>query len=394
MANRTRRRAEAWEKEIRENFIKERLKEAEKQKRSRTKFVLNIELPRTIELTDEIEKAIENIDQKARTSSIRPLEFWNPPKNRRAKVVIGHLVRYLFAEYPVPQFMDHAWYSGNKTHQAWFLHMGTGHNLRNRMDVPMKMTKKMSHHFLQAPSGLNIKEALRWAQVRGYGGDKNLARAFIGTRLGNDFSNDSFWEKVVIFFARQIMLDTACVNPIVDFIYGQKYQTQEQYINRWQRVTVPPPNPGFDLKGRTIDSLLRLTEAWHLELRQSRRYGAVVQWEGSQISDFEYEEGTGKNKRIYTISQLVNSRELMDEGRAMHHCVASYVGSCMSGRSSIWSVKLIEGFEKPVRLVTVEVNSRNQIVQIRGKCNALPLAKTQQIIRRWATKEGLNIRSM
>ena len=75
-----------------------------------------------------------------------------------------------------PPFMDHAWlgngagYVGDELCQQWFVHIGTGNNIRKADGLPFPLTKLMAHHFLQAPA-----ELLPWPPV-GRGGRRRSRR--------------------------------------------------------------------------------------------------------------------------------------------------------------------------------------------------------------------------
>ena len=86
----------------------------------------------------------------------------------------------------------------------------------------------------------------------------------------------------------------------------------------------PPPRPDYSLKGRTVASLLRQVEEWHKELGQDRDRPSLS-WPHSPFKDFrlvQRREGAGE-PRVWTITELLTSRALDLEGRAMRHCVAT-----------------------------------------------------------------------
>jgi hypothetical protein len=104
---------------------------------------------------------------------------------------------------------------------------------------------------------------------------------------------------------------------------------------------------------------------------------------------FRFEEGEGHHLKVYTITELLSSRELEDEGRAMSHCVATYAGSCAAGHASIWVLKVTDAYDRETRLLTLEVrNSTRQIVQARQKFNKVASPKELSIITRWACAGG------
>ena len=126
---------------------------------------------------------------------IRPVEEWEPTGTSPLPR-FSSLARHLLAAYPVPHFMTSVWLEGRsveaRRRQGWYLHIGSGRNIRTA-DLPLPYTKKMAHEFLQAPDHFTVEAALRWGQVRGLGGSKELALAIAATRLGRSFESEDFW---------------------------------------------------------------------------------------------------------------------------------------------------------------------------------------------------------
>ncbi len=106
---------------------------------------------------------------------LRPFDGWEPPEAEPGEQ-FGSLARHLLARYDVPSFLDVAWFAGltpeGVRQLGWFKHVGRGENLRTAGDLPIPLSKRMAHHFLQAPPGLGIPAAFRRAQVLGMGGDE------------------------------------------------------------------------------------------------------------------------------------------------------------------------------------------------------------------------------
>ncbi|MGL1659514.1 PcfJ domain-containing protein, partial [Vibrio parahaemolyticus] len=72
------------------------------------------------------------------------------------------------------------------------------------------------------------------------------------------------------------------------------------------------------------------------------------------------------------------------EGRQMHHCVASYSWSCSKGVTSVWSMEEM-GRDGQQKMLTLEVSNRERrIVQARGKYNSMPTQVDRRIMRIWA----------
>lgn len=322
---------------------------------------------------------------------LRPVERWKP-ESRNARRQLSSLSRHLFAQWPLPTFMDSVWLkgAGEKAlrQQQWFMWLGVGGSLRC-LDLPVPYTKRMAHFFAQAPSDSTVEAAIRWGQVLGMGGEPRLARAVIGTRLGTSFEHEDFWIEVLHFFVAHSKLDLAQIGPIIDFVHHQRFVRQVVTIAPGVIQQRQPPQPNFSVKGRTVASLLKLVREWHEDLGRIKQPHA--EWCKSGIESFEFMEESGGNVRVWTITELLDSHALVAEGRVMQHCVASYVSSCLHGKSSIWAME-VEIAEEKRKVLTIEVNPATRVIfQARGKCNVRPSEKQRDILRRWAQRACLQV---
>ena len=324
-------------------------------------------------------------------SWIRSVETWKVKKHNRDRQ-FSELARHLLAAYEVPLFMDCVWFNGNVTHQNWFKHIGTGQNIRTAPDIPIRLTKKMAHHFLQAPRDYTIEEALRWGQVHALGGDRYLVDALRQTRLTEFFRNDDFWLNVMRFFIANPMLDVSHVHPIIDYIWHQKYENRRVFVERGVAREIGPAQPNFSMRGRTPETLLRQVEAWHGELGRESK-DRELEWYGSEIGEFHLLEGSeeARNMKFWSIRELLSSDELIDESRILRHCVSTYARSCHTGRSSIWSLE-IEDENGCRKILTIEVAPREKVIrQVRGRRNRLPTPKERDLLGKWAEQEDLQL---
>jgi hypothetical protein len=317
----------------------------------------------------------------------RPIEDWKP-RTHNTRRQFSSFVRHLMAKYDVPTFMDSVWFKKNKTHQRWFLHIGLGGNIRKAKKLPVELTKKMAHNFLQAPNDYSVEGALRWGQVHGLGGNALLANTLLTTRLCEDIVNDDFWIGVIHFFINNPMLDMVHVGPIIDYVHNQKYAPQEVFVEEGVIQRRGPAQPDFSMKGRSVNVLLTQVGAWHRDLAKAAK--APRRWVKCGIKPFEFVEGKDRNQKRWTITELLNSHALQQEGKAMKHCVGSYSSSCANGSKSIWSMKCEKDVTGPKRVLTIAVGSRTKsITEARGHCNEKPGINELKILRRWAVKEEL-----
>lgn len=324
---------------------------------------------------------------------LRPISDWQPI-TRNADKQFASLARYLFAKYPVPAFMDSVWQKGDGQSKGWFIHIGMGKNIRTASSLPIKMTKKMAHYFVQAPPEYDVKSAFRWAQIHALGGNKAMADAISQTRMARAFHDDDFWVSVLRFFIENPMLDTSQYNPIIDYIWHQKHENRMIFVERGVAREEGPEQPNFSMYGRTPATLLRQVDNWHRRLGKESR-GGDLQWVKSAFNDFRYVEGraNSRNMKIWTIRELLSSKELIAEGREQHHCVATYARSCFTEVTLIWTMDLQESYVSN-KLLTIELhNSTKSIRQVRGLRNRLATTHEMNVIHRWSVSEGFTISS-
>ena len=313
------------------------------------------------------------------------------PDTHNARKQFGSLARHLLAKYDVPAFMDMAWFltAGDEARQQqeWFVHIGTGGNMR-KAEIPLTLTKKMAHIFLQTPDEYTIYEAFRRGQILGLEGEEQLVRAINGTRLGLSFENETFWHKVVHFFVNNPMLDPDEVGPIVDYIHNQKFVPRQETVDG-QVIELLPEQPNFSIKARSASKLVRQVEMWHRQLSRQDRLPARV-WAPSGFEPLEWinTDRYGNDIERWTITELLSSKELQVEGGHMHHCVGSYWNNCKKGNVSVWSMQVTGQDQQTHRVMTIAVQNRSKsITQARGKCNALPNGRTPSGKRRGFNKE-------
>ncbi|MEW6755377.1 MAG: PcfJ domain-containing protein [Candidatus Latescibacterota bacterium] len=330
---------------------------------------------------------------------LRPVGSWCPA-SRDPHAQFASLARHLLARYPVPAFMDGVWFRGGdaeaRRQQGWFRHIGIGQNIRTA-DLPLRLTRAMAHHLLQAPGECTVEEALRWGQVRGQGGTPALALALGATRLGRSFADEDFWSTVVHFLARHPHLDANLVGPVVEYLHYQRFVPQETMGADGRLESGPPAEPHLSMKSRSLPKLLRQVARWRAcwtrdpplatdtrPAGRKARYEAISGGQrpaaaspgrrapGATPAYFYREEVDAASGRTlqWSIQQLSTARSLANEGEAMSHCVASYASKL--GEVSLWSVQVREA-GRTRRVMTVSVDLERRVVtQARGRHNANP----------------------
>jgi len=311
---------------------------------------------------------------------VRELDDWTP-KSKNVYTQLKSLVRHLFDQYgDVPTWVIDAW---DTKHLKSFgvsipdltVHLGSGKALRHFVGLPVPLTKRLEHEMRQAPAGCTFVEALRYAQLA----TRDALEWFgpvLGSRMGREIEphDDAFWLGVVDFFATSRMVDAHHFAPVCDWIHEK----------RSVGIGQEPAQPGFSLKGRTMASVLAQTEQWHRGLARLRHYGPNISlttvWPSLSVPDF-----VSGDERV-RITQLTCYRQLVEEGHAHQHCVASYVQSCIKGRCGIFSLT-IDG----MRRLTLEVTQDRTLVQARGKFNRSMAADERHWVSRWITEACLTL---
>lgn len=304
------------------------------------------------------------------------------------------LVGHLFEEFAVPTFLVTAWCSEHD--KPWeidmYLHLAAGKSIRQYkwpLPYPVAMTKREARWFMQAPDDSISVCTWRWAQVRALGGDRRLADILTMTpALMIPTEHEVFWKSVIRFLIDNQPITAAEIGEIVQFINQQRFQPAAKV---WGRGAGEEPlQPEFSMKGRSLMSLRRHMVNWRTELLN--KLPSLTEsdplWTRSSIGAFRHTAGD----TLWTIDELLSDRELRIEGGIMKHCVATYIQECAQRRTSIWSMKMQEG-ERRRRTLTIEVLPNSKIIwAAKGKQNASPDEPATDILKRWATQEGLKFR--
>ena len=89
----------------------------------------------------------------------------------------------------------------------------------------------------------------------------------------------------------------------------------------------------------------------------------------------------------FSIVPLDSAEELWKEGRAMHHCVASYDRRVVKGVCYIYSVR--QGDERIATVELIRINGQVRPAQIRGPRNARPSKEVCTAVRKWLSELNL-----
>jgi hypothetical protein len=296
-------------------------------------------------------------------------DAWRP-KSRGQRAVFLELADLLVVRYSVPRFLysslEHGPGPDGERLVRLFVALAQGSSLRREAKalIPAPLTRAMLNRFLQAPADTPVLHAIRDAQVHELGGGGGLVGAVRNSVLGARFvPHEHLMQEAIGWLARHPAFSRNLVPELVDFLLEQRHVRNE-----------------YRLVGRTPRSVTEQIRRWRREQRSVQDPSAV--FPPSRV-DLPRSADAG-----WTVQELGSGAQLLTEGRAMRHCVATYAGPCRTGRTAIFSLQHRGG-----RRLTVEVNlRRHAVVQARGVCNRRPDPEERAALSRWAAFAGLALR--
>jgi hypothetical protein len=311
-----------------------------------------------------------------------PRDWRRRGKSKSEEKRFVELIKFTVAQYSTPDHLTAVWAHGPSRSPtlagidlyAWWLAVAQGKSLYKAL-AHRWLSKLETHHFLNAPVGIDSAQACWYAVARPHADLFSDAVKVARTKLAERYPiANPFGREIAQYFARH-RASIEEMDDLIDYLQAAKLEDHN-----------------FSLKGRSPASLRRKTEEWHRALRKRQSIGGDA-WPGHPIPDGAYESGNKENRTRWIFKQIKSGDDLYAEGQRMHHCVAMYKPLCMKGAVSIWSVT----YECPPgtwhRGVTLEVSSGREIVQCRGFANRPPHQDERNLVTRWADENGLTWRS-
>lgn len=318
---------------------------------------------------------------------VRPLEDWSP-KGKSVTTVFRSLCEHVLAKFPMPGHFWEVFFATDARVRDIFMPIvaaaARGESLFKLCQIyGLPLTRAMCHDFLNSRGEESLLAALRWVQIRALGGDRRLHQTCMHTHIASTLhskEDEVFWLTVIQWLIQNPMLDRDKIAPLVDYI---RFRRQRDAT--------------FSMKGRGALALLRAMEEWHGDLAHAKLAKNKV-FVPSGISGAEYSvpfrlASGAQITETWRVFEILSARELLDEGKAMSHCVYSYSQSIERGTVSIWSVTK-EDNTGNWRMLTVEViNQTRSVVQARGRFNYKADLRSFQILNRWAGANNLTLSS-
>ena len=306
---------------------------------------------------------------------LRPLSSWRP-RRRAASSVARSLTAHLLCKYPVPALFDEVWDENYTGGLDWYLALAQGrslHGLGQAGEFPVLLSRRQAHLLTRSPAALGVPTAVRCVQLRTHGSNLAVGRAFAPTTWGRSFARSKRRElrraELVAWMAKE-NISAGEIRSLVRFfelnprytglVLSRSRRRVVDECREWESAVGPPPPL------RTNSSPVR-----------AQPEPAPTSWSASGIEP--YRLGS------IEIVELLDAMQLLEEGRALGHCVRTYALYCARGQSSIWSLRA-DG----TRFCTIEVRlPKGEIVQMRSLENADPGPAMYRVVRRWAAQAGL-----
>jgi hypothetical protein len=114
----------------------------------------------------------------------------------------------------------------------------------------------------------------------------------------------------------------------------------------------------------------------------------VQVWKPSGIESYKAKQ----NKEIVLLEELTDSKELVQEGNTMKHCVASYAYYCAKGKTSIFSMRKYLGGVRLDVMATIEIDLQlRKVVQAKAKMNRSISKEARKHLITWAEQQLLSV---
>jgi hypothetical protein len=308
------------------------------------------------------------------------------PSGKGAKTHLHSLIEHMLVTYKVPEFM-YAAFRETETLLAQkqiklFYRLTSGESLNKLVgteDFPPPFTRKMCHELnTLGLSNFSVPQAVRHVQGTTFNGDKRLVNALLRANalsrtVHNPPNIEALWQSVIQWFCVHAQFfNPNMVNPVVDYL------------------AVRIRDQTFSMKGRTPNSIMRDMNEWHKQLGQGDIYAHEYSPSGLKSGQWQsHFPGSEMIEYTWTLNEILSGKGLADEGRSLHHCVASYGNMVANGSVSIWSMK-----RNGERHATIEVhNAHRQINQARGSCNRSLNNDEKKYLKLWAQDNNLEFGS-
>lgn len=313
---------------------------------------------------------------------------------------LGHIIE----AYPTPRFFVFNWLHSEYCDRLRKLHfhIAGGGSLRHYVLPGGTLIDRTTANYLsRAPHDASVEQALRWAHVMAAyhqlnrDPDAQIARLMMKLApFSSQVDHEVFWRGTSRFIARHELGSQEVVNLVLMATDVRFKPGNETFPNT---ALDHPLDSRLCIEGRTLPDVQNLVRNWkeiYLDIHRDklvRRHRRFEPWGKLDIKDGHF--GSHEESDFWEIVQLLTAHDLQLEGQNLKHCVGSYVRSCRSGNSSIWSMRRWCSGQMR-RYLTIEVDPKErEIVEALGQCNRLPRTQEMAMVRSWAQEAQLKVAS-
>ncbi len=307
------------------------------------------------------------------------------------------LVRHMFCRHDVPPAFRQAWLRPGRP-AAWeceiFCHLAQGGSLRRLPGIPT-LRKSAAALLWDASCPVEGLAAVRFAQLRALRCTREVIGAFMHSRAALDFSNDGLWIPLCEKMRDCAALDVRAVPLVLDGMRHLAATTgsararellklpMDHLTRHWRATWRQWEHAVFGKDSPVPLDGARRARIVHLLSYRWQPMRGILPWVGVS--------GSRRHPVRWKITELTELWELIREGAAMRHCVATYGRDCRDGASAIFRLSCERnGVPVPEDACTVEVDPRRRrIVQVKGRWNARPGAGAVAALCEWAALHGL-----
>lgn len=328
------------------------------------------------------------VEACGRLTPCRDLHRWKLPKSKDESVRFRSLFFHLFVKYKIPACVEsvildllHPYYV-ECTKEEMMYDLVSGKGIHQVKGLGIKMNSKMNFFFHESPSTLGPVRAMWWARLRSMGLNTSVAERIVKRLYLSVSSKWRIWlDDYVFFLRRNDELSAKDFQKILDFILAQMSGRKSIRVKGIEDdIEVPALFPKFSFKGRSMASVMRFVEKWEAYIQLARESGANKEFRNSRYQSQKYIHAEG----LVIIRQIKTIRDLTIEGNQMKHCVGTYTSYCISGESSIWSMRRISPSGKMKKMLTIEIDeNQGELLEARGKCNRTPRRVENAFLKRW-----------
>lgn len=295
---------------------------------------------------------------------------------------INALFRSFLVKFDSPEFVLQNFENLDPVELHLFVHGLTGKNLKKHELFQGRLSNSgfsqlMNLHAIERYNDNIIIRAAIYVLMLKVDSNEELTISFIrASKIFHHspqkyFRDIDFWRKGLQLISELVNHPEFNLIDVVDYLDYMRYMSLQEY----------------SLKGRTAQSLLRATNAWHGRVyKENHNHLRKLEWKANKEKfdlHFDFRDDT------YRCIQLINGEQLYQEGHELEHCVITYAYSCANYICRIWSMQINrKGVFK--RLMTIE-ETNGTIVQARKKDNALPDEYELSLLQDWAERMEFTI---